>query len=243
MRAIGVFLLVFSLSSPGFSQKTMLVDTGIILRPLTRALFDFQYINNAEDTKTLVYVGTMRVSGKGEKSRLRNLYFSIMNQVQAIGGNCFRIYNYERIEETNEATLELEIYHADSKFLKFNSTRGNNYSYYIFPASSEKADTLFVDKIKVPISVEKPYFGTLVKDQLNKIQFWRNGPLINAMVLDEGEFTKDRFFNVRSNKSKSSEDVEIGPLGRFIYNDLENSHSIFAEIDQGLANLLIELWN
>lgn len=225
------------------AQKAELVDTGTILRPLRKELFDFQYINNSESIDKLIYVGKMRVYGKGEKSRIRNLYFSILNQVQSIGGNCFRLNNYERIEATKEAVLELDIYHADREFLNFNSTRGDRYSYYIFPASSEIVDTLFIDKIKVPFSVENPFSGTLEKEQLIKIQIWRTLPVINSMVLDETEFKKDRFFVIRSPAKRKSGNVPIGPLGTFIYMDLENSHRIFEEIDQGLANLIIELWN
>ena len=76
-----------------------------------------------------------------------------------------------------------------------------------------------------------------------KIQLWRRGPVVNALHLWEKDFRKDRFFIVRSDSGKNR-DIEIGSLGAYIYTSIQNrGHKVFEEIDQGLAYLIMELWN
>lgn len=243
MRA-AIMLILICLWIPGlYSQTVSLIDTGTLQRALTKDLLDFQYINNPDDTIHLIYVGTLEVKGKDQKSRVRSLYFNILSKVQALGGNCFRLNSYERIDVLREATLSLKIYRADREFLDRNSVQGDQFSFHIFPASSEIVDTLFINKVQVPFSMENPYTQTLMKNQSAKIQIWRRGPVIRALHLQEYEFKKDRFFIVRSDSGKNR-DIPIGSLGAYIYRDLPNmGHKIFEEIDQGLAYLIMELWN
>lgn len=247
MRILISSILIVFCSFQLVAQKVILTDTGTIIRPLRKELFDFQFIQNREDAKNLTYVGTIESSGEGDNSRLRVLYYSILNQVDVLGGNCFLLKSYFRDDESKKATLILELYHGNREFLDKNASKGESKSVYFFAASSTIVDTLYIDKTKVPFSVAEPYIHTFSPDEKLKVQIWRSGfPVMDALHFKEQELKRDRFFLIRSGNTKSGNwflPLIIGPVGALIYEGFTNTkHKYFEEVDQGLARLIMNLW-
>lgn len=137
-----VFIGFFLLPIRSFGQEVEILKKSAFAKSINDPRFEF--VTKNINPKNLVFVGTIRATGKDKKSSLSKLYFKLKDQAYMMGANSFKLSSYIKNVTKKEASLTLDIFKAnDSVLNNSKATRERNVIYVFLNDFTENESYIF----------------------------------------------------------------------------------------------------
>lgn len=117
---IGALLIIIGACSLRHVQAQ---EIEIMAKPSKRNLsvgYFFDYLHPSVDTTQIVFIATLKATGKKKNAYIPVLYTLLKQKANELGGNCFKILNYERDSIHQSASLLINVYYAGDSMLTYN---------------------------------------------------------------------------------------------------------------------------
>jgi|688.fasta_scaffold03194_17 hypothetical protein len=139
----GLVFIVFSfLSISSLGQEVEILKKSTSAKSINDTRFEF--LRENINPKSLVFVGTLRATGKDKKASLSKLYFKLKDQAYVMGANSFKMANYTKNEIRKEASLTVDVFKAnDSVLNNSKATRERNVIYVFLNDFTENESYIF----------------------------------------------------------------------------------------------------
>jgi len=144
--SILAFFLVFQ--SFTLAQSVQIIKRGSVLT--TDRSEAFSFIENQMDTSKLIYVATLRATGKDKKESLHTLFYFLRDKAKKMDANSYKFISYN----DSLKILTADVYFASDTLLKEIAAQHEKNTVYIFCNEKASAGTynFKVNKIRKTIS-------------------------------------------------------------------------------------------
>lgn len=86
----------------------------------TKASTSFEFIESTTDLSFPNFIGTIRATGTDKDSSIPRLFFKLKSKAQELGANCFKLNKFEKVDNSQKASLILDIYSCRNSVLEAN---------------------------------------------------------------------------------------------------------------------------
>lgn len=111
----------------------------------------FHFIHRTIDTTSLIFIGTFRASGNGNKSSIELLYNTIQSASKKNGANSFKLISVKRNQEQEYGELVLETYYSTEETIHRSEESKRKNLIYIFSGESKgdgKVSTFKINDVR-----------------------------------------------------------------------------------------------
>jgi hypothetical protein len=136
-----IFIPFLFLFASSFGQEVEILKKFAVAKSISDTRFEF--LGKNSNPKSLVFVGTIRATGKDKKASLSKLYFKLKDQAYVMGANSFKLSSYTKNEIKKEASLKLDIFKASDSTLNNKSTLEKNVIYVFLNDFTENENYIF----------------------------------------------------------------------------------------------------
>jgi hypothetical protein len=144
IKSLSVLILFFIIKI-SVAQKVEVITK--VDRGKLKAGNDFAFIESALDTSGIVYIATIKATGKENASGIQALYISIQGEALGLGANAFRLNSFVKNENDDESILILDTYFINDSILDLNWNFHEKNVIYIFGGERKRDSTDFSFKV------------------------------------------------------------------------------------------------